>query len=68
MSVLKEALERHPSDRDILVALINFERDAGDIASALSYAERLSLITPNDRSVSTLIQQLRDKKKRPDAQ
>jgi hypothetical protein len=35
MVVLKENLARHPIDRDTLLALVTFNRDAGDIASAL---------------------------------
>jgi predicted CXXCH cytochrome family protein len=59
MAVLKEALQRHPADRDILSALIAFSRAAGDSSSALLYAERLAAILPDDRNLSTLIQQLR---------
>ena len=66
-SVLKKALEQHPSDRDILVALINFNRDAGDIASALSYAERLAPLAPNDGTVTALVQTLRDQVKKQNA-
>ena len=62
--VLKKALEQHPSDRDILVALIHFNRDAGDIASALSYAERLAPLAPNDATVTKLVQTLRDQAKK----
>ena len=50
VSVLKEALDRHPADRDILLALVNYNRDAGDIAGALAYAEQLARLAPDDRS------------------
>jgi predicted CXXCH cytochrome family protein len=59
MAVLKEGLARHPGDRDILSALIAFNRVAGDNGSALAYAERLATITPDDRNLAALIQQLR---------
>jgi predicted CXXCH cytochrome family protein len=59
MAVLKGALARHPGDRDILSALIAFNRVAGDNGSALAYAERLAAITPDDRNLAALIQQLR---------
>jgi hypothetical protein len=52
-------LERHPNDRDILSALIAFSRAGGDNSSALVYAERLAAIIPDDRNLSTLVQQLR---------
>ena len=42
MAVLKEILARHPGDRETLLALISFSRDAGDIPTALEYAERLA--------------------------
>jgi predicted CXXCH cytochrome family protein len=63
VSVLKENLARHPEDRDTLQALIAFNRDAGDAASALAYAEQLARIEPNDRTLADLIQDLRRRAK-----
>jgi Flp pilus assembly protein TadD len=51
LTVLKESLARHPDERDILLALVTFSRDAGNIGSALEYAERLTRIAPNDRDL-----------------
>ena len=59
MNVLKEGLARHPGDRDILSALIAFARAGGDLGSALTYAEQLAAITPDDRNLTALVQQLR---------
>jgi Flp pilus assembly protein TadD len=59
ITVLKDSLTRHPGDRDTLLAVISFSRDAGDIASALEYAERLLKIDPTNREVTTLIEALR---------
>jgi tetratricopeptide (TPR) repeat protein len=42
MQILKENLARHPDDRDTLLALVTFNRDAGNIGAALEYAEQLS--------------------------
>ena len=67
MSVLKEALDRHPADRDILLALVNYNRDAGDIAGALAYAEQLARLAPDDRALAAVVQELRRRAK-PDAQ
>jgi len=39
-----------------LLALISFSRDAGDIPTALEYAERLAGMTPGDRDVTALIE------------
>jgi len=59
IAVLKDSLDRHPGDRDTLAALISFSRDAGDPATALEYAQRLARMTPDDRSLAALIEQLR---------
>jgi len=66
MTVLKEVLARHPADRDTLVALVGFSRDAGDVAAALDYAERLARVVPDDRNVATTIENLRGQIKAPD--
>ena len=68
MAVLKVSLARHPGDRDTLLALMSFSRDAGNFATALDYAERLARIAPNDREVANLVQSLRDQTKGPNAQ
>ena len=67
MTVLKDILARHPGDRETLLALISFSRDAGDIPTALEYAERLAGMTPGDRDVTALIENLRRQTKVPDA-
>ena len=67
MTVLKDILARHPGDRETLLALISFSRDAGDIPAALEYAERLAGMTPGDRDVTALIENLRRQNKAPDA-
>jgi tetratricopeptide (TPR) repeat protein len=67
IAVLKESLARHPGDRDTLQALMTFCRDAGDLASALDYAEQLARMMPNDVTLAALINQLRRQLGRPDA-
>lgn len=66
MTVLKDALARHPDDRAILGALVSFSRDTGDLTAALQYAERLAAITPDNRELAALIDQLRRAAKKPD--
>jgi predicted CXXCH cytochrome family protein len=68
MSTLREGLTRHPEDRDILQALTTFNRDAGDVAAALDYAERLARLAPGDRNLASLIDDLRRQVKGRDAQ
>jgi len=57
--VLKENLARHADDRDTLLALVTFNRDAGKIGAALDYAEQLSRIVPNDHDIARLTDELR---------
>ena len=57
--VLKENLARHSDDHDTLMALVTFSRDAGDIGTALEYADQLSRIAPNDRDVARISGDLR---------
>jgi hypothetical protein len=64
MKVLKENLARHPDDRESLLALVTFNRDAGDIGAALEYAEQLSRITSNDHDLTRLTDDLREPLKR----
>ena len=58
MAALKENLAQHPTDRDTLMALITFSRDAGDAPTALEYAEQLLKIDPTNREVAALIEAL----------
>jgi predicted CXXCH cytochrome family protein len=60
LALLKQSLARHPDDRDILLALVSFSRDASDPASALAYAERAARIMPGDPNLAALIDQLRE--------
>jgi predicted CXXCH cytochrome family protein len=59
MAALNEILVQHPGDRDTLLALIGFSRDAGNFSTALDYAERLARIAPDDPNVPMLVQMLR---------
>ena len=66
MTVLKDSLARHPDDRDTLLALISFSRDAGDPGTALEYAEQLARIAPTDQTIAALIENLRQQVKKPE--
>jgi predicted CXXCH cytochrome family protein len=67
MAALRGNLARHPADRDTLLALVSFNRDAGDIVAALAYAEQLNRIAPADPNLTRLIQDLRTRATKPDA-
>jgi tetratricopeptide (TPR) repeat protein len=64
IDTLKESLTRHPNDRDTLMALISYYRDAGKLESALQYAEQLGRISPNDLATGNLISTLREQLKK----
>jgi Flp pilus assembly protein TadD len=66
MMVLRENLVRHPDDRNTLLALIGYNRDAGDFKSALENAEHLAKTSLGDRDLANLIEDLRRKTKRSD--
>jgi predicted CXXCH cytochrome family protein len=66
IAVLKENLARHPEDRDTLLTLVTFSRDAGDLVAALEYAERLARLVPGDRDVANLVRSLQSQLQKPD--
>jgi predicted CXXCH cytochrome family protein len=68
ISVLKDSLARHANDRDTLLALTNFNRETGDVSSALDYAERLARNSPDDPGLARLVQELRHQRVTPNAQ
>jgi predicted CXXCH cytochrome family protein len=47
---LESVVERHPYDVDALAALVLFHREAGDFASALSYARRLAVVDASEEA------------------
>ncbi len=58
---LADVLRHHPYDRDSLAAAVAFHREAGDLRSALSFAEQLAALDPEDPDALTIVNQLRDK-------
>jgi tetratricopeptide (TPR) repeat protein len=67
MAVLKANFARHPADRDTLLALVSYSRDAGDFGTALNYAEQLAGGAPSEPGLAALIENLRRQVKNPDA-
>ncbi|MBK8176081.1 MAG: tetratricopeptide repeat protein [Rhodospirillales bacterium] len=49
LTVLEAGHGRHPADRDMLIALITINRDAGRRAAALSWADQLVALDPQAR-------------------
>ena len=57
--LLERATVRWPDDRDMLLALITMERDAGRKDEARKAAEVLVALDPRDREARTLLEQLK---------
>jgi predicted CXXCH cytochrome family protein len=59
IAVLEKALRRRPNDRDVLVALVSFNRDQGALDQARRYAEQMAAQYPDDAEAQQLAAQLR---------
>ena len=59
IALLERARGRAPRDRDVLLALATFHRDAGRISSALQHAEELQRFYPDDPDARALVSSLR---------
>jgi Flp pilus assembly protein TadD len=57
--ILQQNLKKHPDHRNSLVALITFNRDAGNVASALEYAQQLAQLAPDDKGIAELVEALK---------
>ena len=56
--MLEEAHTRQPNDRELLYALVTFQRDRGDLEAARRYARQLLILAPQDPAVRQLVNQL----------
>jgi len=56
IQTLETVLARHPNDRDTLMALATFQRDAGHLDAARDYARRLAALKPNHPEVRVFLQ------------
>jgi tetratricopeptide (TPR) repeat protein len=54
ISILEKAADRHPADRDTLVALATLQRDRGDLPAATRYADQLLKYYPDDTQARAL--------------
>jgi Flp pilus assembly protein TadD len=59
IAYLREGLTEHPENRDIIMAIVGFSREAGDTATALQYAEQAIKIAPDDPTIRSLVDQLK---------
>ena len=58
--VLEEAHERHPTDRELLVALVSIHRSNGKMDTALDYARKLQALVPQDPNVRRMVLDLEE--------
>lgn len=65
LEVLKQNAERHPGDRETLMALVTYAEEAGDLALALRTAEQLSTLLPANRDIEALVTRFRQRNARP---
>ena len=61
INVLKKSLERHQSDRETLLGLINFSSAEGDLTAALRYAEQLAKFEPDNKNLKQMIESLKNR-------
>ncbi len=59
IEILEETHYQHSNDQEILIALVTFNRDAGNLQAARNYAEKLIELSPKDPSFQKLMEQLR---------
>jgi Tfp pilus assembly protein PilF len=62
--LLERTHKQHPADLDVLVTLISFERDSGDLKVAMTYAQELAALEPNNPQIFALIDDLRKRLRR----
>jgi len=58
ITVLQQAHQRRPADRQMLIGLITFERDRANLSAATAYARQLLELAPNDRTAQTTLSDL----------
>jgi tetratricopeptide (TPR) repeat protein len=58
IATLKQAHQRRPADRQILVALIDFEKEKRDLPAATLYARQLTQLAPDDPNAKQILADL----------
>jgi tetratricopeptide (TPR) repeat protein len=61
LRVLTDAHQNHPADRDILAALVEYHRQAGDRQAAIAWARKLVEVSPGDVQARRLLESLEGK-------
>jgi Flp pilus assembly protein TadD len=58
IALLEHTHRQHPTNPDVLVALVSITRDKGDIAAALRYARELAGLHPTDAQIRAMVSDL----------
>ena len=58
IAVFQGAHERHPGNRDLLMALATMNRDTGQLSTAVEYARKLVALSPQDPNALQFLTQL----------
>ena len=61
LQVLQTANKKFPKDREILVALVQYNRSAGEMAAARTWAQKLVTLAPQDTGARQLLESLQMK-------
>ena len=59
IAILEQAHRRHPADRQMLIGLIAFERDMGNLPAAIAYADQLFEMSPRDARAIDMLSELK---------
>ncbi len=62
LQVLTEVQQRHPVDREILAALVQYHQQAGDRQAAIAWARKLVEASPGDVQARRLLESLEGKR------
>lgn len=58
IQALEAVLAKYPNDRDTLMALVAFQRDAGNLDAARDHVQRLAALEPDNPEVRALLRQV----------
>ena len=64
MALLERTHQRHPADREVLMALIAIAQNAGDVATALRHAREMAALYPADPQFRKLVSDLEKRQDR----
>jgi tetratricopeptide (TPR) repeat protein len=61
ITILERTHKQHPTDRDVLLTLITLERDGSSLTAALTHAQELAALEPENLQISSLVDELRQR-------